>query len=64
MHSPVCLAVMLAALSTACSVSFDGVDDCLYGSPKVHVGPELAEGAPGGPVTGAFPGFLKRWVCL
>ena len=27
------------------------------GSPKVHVGPELAEGAPGGPVTGAFPGF-------
>ena len=28
-----------------------------YGSPKVHVGPELAEGAPGGPVTGAFPGF-------
>ena len=29
----------------------------LYGSPKVHVGPELAEGAPGGPVTGAFPGF-------
>ena len=29
----------------------------LCGSPKVHVGPELAEGAPGGPVTGAFPGF-------
>ena len=28
-----------------------------FGSPKVHVGPELAEGAPGGPVTGAFPGF-------
>ena len=28
-----------------------------YGSPKVHVGPELAEGAPGGPVTGAFPVF-------
>ena len=27
------------------------------GSPKVHVGPELAEWAPGGPVTGAFPGF-------
>ena len=27
------------------------------GSPKVRVGPELAEGAPGGPVTGAFPGF-------
>ena len=29
----------------------------MFGSPKVHVGPELAEGAPGGPVTGAFPGF-------
>ena len=29
----------------------------IKGSPKVHVGPELAEGAPGGPVTGAFPGF-------
>ena len=35
---------------------FDG-DTQIYGSPKVHVGPELAEGAPGGPVTGAFPGF-------
>ena len=29
----------------------------VFGSPKVRVGPELAEGAPGGPVTGAFPGF-------
>ena len=29
----------------------------ISGSPKVHVGSELAEGAPGGPVTGAFPGF-------
>ena len=28
-----------------------------FGSPKVHVGPELAEEAPGGPVTCAFPGF-------
>ena len=28
-----------------------------FGSPKVHVGPELAEGAPRGPVTGAFSGF-------
>ena len=34
----------------------------IVGSPAVHVGPKLAEGAPGGPVTGAFPGF--RWVCL
>ena len=33
------------------------VNSSTIGSPKVHVGPEMAEGAPGGPVTGAFPGF-------
>ena len=40
-------------------VSFHRARPCAtkWGSPKVHVGPELAEGAPGGPVTGAFPGF-------
>ena len=36
---------------------------CFIGSPKVHVGPELAEGAPGGPVTGAFSGFFVGCAC-
>ena len=54
---PIFFSLAIIIVSFAPVFLLEAQEGRMFGSPKVHVGPELAEGAPGGPVTGAFPGF-------